>query len=193
MAQVETLQPTIVETLPAFLPLAEAALVTGLDVETLHNWISQGKVIAGTLPGGEIAVAVRDGKVVMLENGLANGQATGNGEHEHEGDVFELNRRLAAIKREQFKHLEGQEIGLSEAAREFRVPYQVLQRWIKRGYIRVLRIKGRQKFLDKGDVAFCVAIYKVRKNYGSRAPLLDEQGQPYLIKHPALAQARRIG
>ena len=183
------------ETLPYLLPLPQAAQRTGLDLETLRKMVAQGKVMAGILPGGEIVVAVQDGQVVMLENGQRqNGlenQATGNGEHEPEGDVFELNRRLAQIRREQFAHLKGQEVGLSEASREFGIAPQVIHRWVKRGYIKVLRTEGRRKFLDKGDVAFCASVYHVRKRYGSRAPLLDSKGNPYLIKYPKLAQARR--
>ncbi len=198
MAQVETLQSTIVDTLPAFLPLAEAALVTGLDVETLHNWISQGKVIAGTLPGGEIAVAVRDGKVVMLENGLTNGQATGNGEHEHEGDVFELNVQLSRIKRENFKHLEGHPITVSEAHQRYKVSRNTILAWVNL-YPHVVKVlvpskgRGSRMFLDEASIAYLAAIHKTRKAFGVRSgvPLVDEKGHPYLIKHPSLSRVRR--
>ena len=178
--------------LPLLLSLEYAAQRTGLDIETLREMIEQGKVMAGISPEGALMVAVRDGKVVMLENGLANGQATGNGEaHEPEGDVFELNRRLAAIKREQFKHLEGLSITVQEASRKYGVPAPTIYHWVRRGFIRTLTT-GRRKVLNEADVAFCARVWKIRKPFRTFAPLLDEKGNPYLLKRPDLAKARRL-
>ncbi len=172
--------------LPRLLPLEYAAQRTGLDIETLREMVAQGKVVAGISPEGGILVAVRDGKVVMLENGQANGNGEGGG-----GDVFELNRRLAQIQREQFAHLEGSAIRLSTASRKYDVPIQTLRDWIKRGYVNVVERRPKRVLVNEADVAFCSALYHVRKPYGSRAPLLDKGGNPYLLKRPELAQLRR--
>ena len=170
--------------LPLLLSLEYAAQRTGLDIETLREMIEQGKVMAGISSEGALMVAVRDGKVVMLENG----QATGNGEaHEPEGDVFELNRRLAAIKREQFKHLEGVPISVQEVERKYGIPKPTLHYWARRGYVKVLHKGNSAKnpsLFDEGDVAYCAAIYRVRKAFRSRGPLLDNSGKPYLIHDP---------
>ena len=172
--------------LPRLLPLEEAAQRTGLDIETLREMVAQGKVVAGISPEGGILVAVQDGKVVML-----NGQANGNGE----GDVFELNRRLAAIKREQFAHLEGKGITVSEAAERYNVGERTIRHWLKLypSFLRVID-KGRPKRLNEADVAFLAAIHHLRKQFGVRSgtPLIDAQGNPKLIRLPHLSQYRRL-
>jgi len=164
-----------------FLTPEEAAEQTGFSAAELLKRAEAGKILSGMFEDTLRIAVTQDGQVVEIA-------PTPQDDH---GD--DINARLSQIRREDFAHLEGIEVGMSEAAREFGVPYQVLQRWIRRGYIKVLRQKGRYKFLDKGDVAFCVAVYRARKPFGSRAPLLDENGNPYLIKYPDLAKARRQG
>ena len=46
--------------------------------------------------------------------------------------------------------------------------------------------------LNEADVAYCAEIYHERKanKIGFRAPLLDEAGLPYQLKHPKLAKYR---
>jgi len=98
--------------------------------------------------------------------------------------------RLAAIKCEDFAHLEGQLITISEASEEFGVPGTTSRDWIKRGYLH--SIEGYPLRLNKAEMAFCAVIYKVRKKYNSRAPLLDEKGNPYLLKEPELAKLHQL-
>ena len=46
--------------------------------------------------------------------------------------------------------------------------------------------------LDEAEVAYCAEIYHERKAAGIRsgAPLLDEDGLPYELKHPELSAYR---
>ena len=163
-----------------FLPLEEAAAVTGYSVAYLQYRAKMGTILAGMMDDELVIAVTEDGKLVEIAPAPAP---------EPEGD--DINARLRQIRREDFAHLEGVEIGLSEAAREFGVSPQLVHRWVKRGYIKVLRTKGRRKYLDKGDVAFCIAVFRARQPFGTRAPLLDKKGNPYLIKYPDLAKARR--
>ena len=167
-------------TYPLILPLSEAARKMGMDEATLRAMVQSRKLRAFIDPEGVMYVQMTQQGTLPLA--VAEVQ---------QPPADDINARLRQIRREDFAHLEGVEIGLSDAARKFNVPYQVIQRWLQRGYIRVLRQEGRRKFLNESDVAFCVAIYQARKPFGSRAPLLDKDGNPYLIKYPDLAKARR--
>lgn len=188
MSEVQLLSNT---TLPSILPLDDAAQALGVDAETLLRMVQSGRIIAFRDPNGEVFIPMNDGQPLLSSVPAMN--MNGNGKRHAEGtqEPEDINARLRQIKREDFAHLEGVEIGLSEAAREYGISPQTLHKWVKRGYIRVLRHRGRRKFVDKSDVAFCVAIYNVRKPFGSRAPLLAEDGSPYLLKHPRLAALRR--
>ena len=159
-----------------FLPLSEAASKLGLSEAELRSRVESGTIAAGKLPDGEIVVSITT----------------------KEDDI---NARLSAIKREDFKHLRGNPITVSEAAKKYGEKYgvkligQTIRDWVKRGYIQTLReSSGRGSYmeLDEADVAYCAAIHAVRKQYKTRAPLLKEDGSPYLLMHPNLAKARRL-
>ncbi len=167
--------------LPVILPLSEAARKTGTDEATLRVMVQSGKLRAFVDPEGIMYVQMTQDGTLPL--------AVADDAQQPPAD--DINARLSQIRREDFAHLEGVEIGLSDAAREFGVSPQTLYKWVKRGYIRVLREAGRRKFVDKSDVAFCATIYKARKPFGSRAPLLTDDGKPYLLKYPHLAALRR--
>ena len=165
-----------------FYPLDEASFRTGHSEAELRADAEAGKILAGML-NGELQIAVtEDGHVVRIAQPAP----------EPEGD--DINARLRQIRREDFAYLEGVPITVSEAARKYGVPRQTIHTWTRRGYIGVLPTPenlGKVKVINEADIAFCAAIYHVRKPFGSRAPLLDEQGRPYLIKYPDLAKARR--
>ncbi len=185
-------------TIPTFIPLKEASKRTGWTVERLRELVAAGTIMAGKLPDGDIIVAVD-------ESGTAIETPTEIIPDERElplaaaGD--DINAQLAAIRREDFEHLRGNPITVSEAAKRYGEKHninlvgQTIRDWARRGYIRVLRpSSGRGSYmeLDEADVAYCVSIHVIRKQHKSRAPLLDENGRPYLLKYPKLAKARRI-
>jgi len=107
-------------------------------------------------------------------------------------DRDSLNQQLQEITREQFAHLAGKAIKLNDAPNKYGVNRRSLDRWVKAGYIRVIKT-GYGSEVDEGDVAFCVAVHKVRRQYNiTSAPLLEADGKrPYLIKYPDLSARRR--
>ena len=163
-----------------FYPLDEASLRTGHSEAELRADAEAGKILAGML-NGELQIAVtEDNRLVRIAQPAP----------EPEGD--DINARLRQIRREDFAHLEGQAITVSEAAKKYGVPLPTLYRWMRRGFLTILKQQGRRKFLDEASVAYCAEIYNVRKPFGTRAPLLETDGTPYLLRKPELAQLRRV-
>jgi len=167
-----------------FYPLDEASFRTGHSEAELRADAEAGKILAGML-NGELQIAVtEDGHVVRIAQPAP----------EPEGD--DINARLRQIRREDFAHLEGVPITVSEAAKKYGVSPQTLHNWIKKGYIVPIQ-KGVSKSLpticNEAEVAYCTEIYRVRKSFGTLfgVPLLKEDGTPYLLKHPALSRYRR--
>ena len=150
-----------------FLPLPEAANKLGLSVAELRSRVESGTITAGKLPDGEIVV-----NITAKED--------------------DINARLSAIKREDFEYLRGNPITVSEAAKKYGVHRNTVLEWAKQKYITVLK-PGYRMQIDEADVAYCAAIHAERKQTGVRfgAPLLDQSGKPYLLKHPNLSKYRR--
>ncbi len=157
-------------TLPQLLPLPAAAQRLGLTENELRARVKAGTIAAGVLPDGEIVV-----------NTETNGLPTDD-----------INARLRAIRREDFEHLRGKAITATEAAEKYQVSRESILIWARKNYVMVLT-PGYQMELDQADVAYCAAIHAIRKEIGVRtgAPLLDEIGLPYLLKHPSLSRYRR--
>lgn len=155
--------------------LPSAARKLGISEAELRALIEKGKINLGISPSGEIVVTEDDNKV---------------------GDV---NEQLAAIRRDSFEHLRGQQISITDATDKYAIGGRVtVWEWVKRGYVRVLetgqgRGRGSRMLLDEADVAYCAKIYLTRQQAGVYAGtrLLDEQGKPNLLKHPDLSRYRR--
>ena len=103
------------------------------------------------------------------------------------------------IKREDFEHLRGQKISMSEASRkystpEITIPHQNFSRWAKTGYIKVLE-RGWKVLLDEADVAYCAAVFKAKYNFYDGqmigVPVFGEDGRPYQAKYPEMAAYKR--
>ena len=164
-------------TYPLILPLAEAAQEMGVTEEEMRLMVQSGKARAFVDPEGTMYVQM----TLPLQT-----------EDTHD----DINDRLSRIRREDYAHLEGIPITVSEAAKKYEVPSNTLYKWVLRKYITILgETRGNEgrpgKLLNEAEVAYCAAIYKVRKPFGSRAPLLDSEGKPYLLKDPQLARLRR--
>ena len=69
-------------------------------------------------------------------------------------------KRRNVTSRENFTHLDGIPIGISEAARKYKIPRPTLSRWKDKGYIRVIGQRGQKILLDEGDVAFCCSVQR---------------------------------
>lgn len=90
-----------------------------------------------------------------------------------------------------YKHLIGQTITLSEAADKYDVPRATISAWSYRSdYINPIG-NNYPAIFDEAEIAYLVDIYNQRRAQGSKAPLLDENGLPYEIKHPGLAKYRK--
>jgi hypothetical protein len=89
------------------------------------------------------------------------------------------------------KSLIGQSITATDAASKYNVNRYTILTWKKRNLIAVIK-DGYKLELDEADVAYCAKIYHERRLSGIRygAPLLTEDGLPYELKHPKLAQYR---
>jgi hypothetical protein len=95
------------------------------------------------------------------------------------------------ILKERYEHLLGKTITVTEAAEKYQVPRSTLQSWIYRsGYIQINQDSYPQT-VNEAEVAYCVDIYRQRRAQGSKAPLLDDDGSPYELKHPDLFRYRQ--
>jgi len=167
---------TSTSTLPRAFPLAEAARRMGVTEAILQNMIQSGQIPAFQAPDGQMLVPMTTEKTTSLPVAVADD---------------DINARLAAIKREDFEELEGVPITVSEAAKKYGVPVATIHTWVHRGYITPLGKKGRQRQIDEAEIAYCAQIYHVRRPFGTRAPLLEKDGSPYLLREPELARLRR--
>jgi hypothetical protein len=159
-----------VTNLERIIPLNLAAKRSGLSEATLRNLVETGKIRAAVLPGGEIGVGEKSARQVA--------------------SYEQINERLRSIRRDDFEKLRGKPISISEATRRYGVPGMTLRGWIKRDYVAVLA-NNHPVLIDNGDVAYCVAVWKMRKSLKVRGPLLDDKGYPYQLKHPWLSSYRK--
>ena len=165
MAKPKSPSSTLELNVPTYLPLSEAAQKHGLSEQALTQLIQAGKIEAVQLPSGELLVIA---------------------------DKNSLPKTKAQIIEEQFSHLRGQSITVSDAAEDYDLHRDTVLLWTKKGYITPLKQGGRgsRMELDKAEVAYCAKIYHERK--GKRGVrLFDEHGNPYQLKHPQLAKKRR--
>ncbi len=162
--------------LPQFLPIPDAAKQLGLTETELRARVKAGKIAAGVLPDGEIIV---------------NTDIT-------DLPTEDINSRLREIRREDFAHLRGKAITVSEAAEKYgrkfgvNIVRQTIGVWVRQGYVNVIS-PGYGMELDEADVAYCATVHATRKKAGIHAgvPLLDNNGYPYELKHEALSRYRR--
>ena len=149
---------------PTYIPLKYAARKYGIPEKTLLERVKSGSIASAQRPDGELLVA---------ENNVDPS----------------LN-----IKRDDFEHLRGQKISMSEASRKYQIAHANFSRWTKAGYIKVLE-RGWKVSMDEADVAYCVAIYNAKQEYyGGQltgVPIFDENGDPYQAKYPEVAAYKR--
>jgi len=139
--------------LPRYIPLAEA----------LRRYKVSEEVLKEAIVSGKIRVAYIDEEVTVAEQ-----------------DVRELakGQEVVVVRREDFEHLRGNRLGISEAARKYGVHQQTMSRWVNRGIIRKMGQKGQKVFIDEADVAYAVAVYRAKRaKKGMR--IFDSKGNPY--------------
>ena len=157
------------------IPLRDAAKLFGLSEKRLHELVQAGKIKGAILPGGEIGVS------------------------KDAAEINAINEKLRAIKRKQFDRLRNVPITITDASNKYSIQRDTILLWVnKQRYIKILKTGYRME-IDEADVAYCAAIYELRRSFIGQskergqtgAPLLDEMGDPYLLKHPKLSEYRR--
>jgi len=154
--------------LERLIPIHDAAKLLGLSETRLRELVQAGTIKGAILPGGDIGVS------------------------ENAAEINALNEKLQAITQEQFIHLRGNKITITDAEQKYGIPNRTIRKWIGHNYIQVID-RGYPVKIDEGNLAYCAAIYSERQKAGvvAGAPLLNEQRKPYLLKHPGLSEYRR--
>jgi hypothetical protein len=163
---------TTLSQLDRFIPLPKAAHRLKISEKTLRSLVETGKIRAAVLATGQIIVSEQSAEQVATYE--------------------QINEQLRAIRREDFNRLRGRAITIAESVKKYDVPNRTLYGWIERNQVAVIE-PGHGMKLDEVDVAYCAAVYGVRKTTGSLsgAALLDEAGRPNLLMHPELSENRR--
>ena len=155
----------------SYIPLKEAAQKYSISEKSLLEHVTSKTIASATLPDGELLVA--------------------------EHDVDPRTKSKEQTIREDYGHLQGQTITITQAAKKYGEKYglhrNTILEWVRRGYITVLK-PGYRMQLDEADIAYCARIYYERKLRGTIAgvPLLNEDGTPYVLKYPDLAERKRL-
>jgi predicted site-specific integrase-resolvase len=66
------------------------------------------------------------------------------------------------VSREQFKDLDGVEIGINQAAIKYGFSTVVISDWVKRGKVRFIRKQGNRKLVNEADVAYARALAEIK-------------------------------
>jgi hypothetical protein len=148
--------------IPTFIPLAEAARKYDLTEDVLTRLIQDGRIDAAQLPSGDLLVS---------DEGLNE-------------------KTKEQIVEEKYGHLQGQPITVTEAAEKYDIVRNTLLNWVKYGHITVLK-PGYRMELNEAEVAYCAEVYNKRTRSGFSTRIFDENGLPYQLKHPDLAEYRR--
>jgi predicted site-specific integrase-resolvase len=168
MSDILTQPVNLKQNIPTFLPLAEAVQKLGLSRKVLTRLIEAGKIEAVQLPSGEVLVS-----------------AESNG---HEPKTKQ------GIIAERFAHLQGKTIKVTDAAKRYELNRRTILRWKASGYIGEIEPDSYPVQLDEADVAYCAYVYRQRQAVGGAvigSRLFDDDGNPYTIKYPDLAENRR--
>ena len=148
---------------PTYPPLSEAANKYNLSENVLTQLIQAGKIEAIRLPSGEVLVPANN-------------------------DPQQIRTKDQVII-ENFVHLRRQPITISQAVKDYDVPDSTIRNWVSLNYIDIVDSSYPLK-IDEADVAYCAKIYHERGGK-SGTRLFDENGNPYQLKHPDLAEYRR--
>ena len=147
---------------PTFIPLADAARKYNISENVLTRLIQDGRIDAAQLPSGELLVS----------------------------DETLNEKSKEQLVEEKYGHLQGRSITVTEAAEKYDVVRNTLLNWVKYGHIAVLK-PGYRMELNEAEVAYCAEVYRKRTRSGFTTRIFDEDGLPYQLKHPDLAEYRR--
>jgi len=161
--------------IPTYLPLPKAAQKYGLSEKALTQLVQAGKIEAVRLPSGEVLVPADNGSKAL-----------------------QTKEEIIATK---FAHLCEQPISASEASRKYSdihdvpISHVLFSRWARAGYITVMK-RGYRLQMDEAEVAYCAEIFAQKyQEYDGRMSgvrIFDENGNPYQLKYPEVAEQLRI-
>jgi len=162
-------------TLEPYLTLSDAARRYGISTDALTRLVKAGIIRA---------VHNEEGTAVITVQTVDNATAA--------------RMILDEIKPEQYEHLRGKKIRLTEAAREYEVDQPNLSNWVRYGYIRVLDQGFQRLELDAADTKYAADIFKRAKELtGSSIKagwvlkrVLTKTAKPSELKHAAVAVAK---
>ena len=139
----------------------------------------------------------------LIEDGMVQTRETSNGEllvvAENNSNSQESQTKEEIIAKK-FAHLRGKVISASEASRRYsddqiKIYPSRFSDWAKAGYI-AAEFDGYRLLLDEAEVAYCAAVYREKfKEYDGRltgVTIFDEDGNPYQLKYPEVAQRMRF-
>ncbi len=122
--------------------------------------------LQGLIDGGNIRAAKLNGTIAVAESDLDQ-----------------------VVTRDQFEHLRGQPITVSQAVKTYGINAVTIRNWIRRQYITVLK-SGYGTEIDQADMAYCAAVYQALGGVQGRR-LFDEDGSPYQLRKPEFAEYKR--
>jgi hypothetical protein len=159
-----------------YLTLEEAARKYDVAEKVLTQLIAAGMIETHETPTGDVFVVADKNE---------NGQEP------------QTKEEIIAAK---FAHLQEQLISASEASRKYGrlhgipIAHQTFSRWAKAGVINA-KFDGYRLQMREADVAYCAEVYaqKYREYSGrmSGARIFDEDGNPYRLKYPEVAEQLR--
>lgn len=160
-----------------YLSLEEAARKYDVAEKVLTQLIAAGMIETHETPTGDVLVVV---------------EKNGNGQEPQTKEE---------IIAEKFADLRGQTISASEASRKYSkihhvpISHVLFSRWARAGYITVMN-RGYRLEMDEAEVAYCAEIFAQKyQEYGgsmSGVRIFDEDGNPYQLKYPEVAEQLRI-
>jgi len=120
-----------------YIPLEDAARKYGVPVEALTQLVRDGII--------KLAHTREEGSVITVST-VDNETAA--------------RMILEEIRLEQYKHLRGRKIRVTEAAERYGVNQANLSRWADSGYIHIVKRQRRLLLLDEADVKLAADIFK---------------------------------
>jgi predicted site-specific integrase-resolvase len=157
--------------LDTFISIAEAAQRLAITESQVRAMVDTGK-IKGIVVNGDVVVREKDMKVKQPKV------------QPIKQPKVQPIKQLSSIHRDdlpeyqQFAHLHGQPIWVTEAARQYGVAQPNISRWIKSGVIKQLGVDKNRLLLDEQDVAYCAYVYHQR-NAKRGSWLFRPDGTPY--------------
>ena len=160
-----------------YLSLEEAARRYGVKEKVLTQLIADGMLQTRTTSSGELVV-------VADQNGNSQEPQT--------------KEEIIAAK---FDHLRRHPISASEASRKYSKKYRVpmshalFSRWANLGYISILE-RGYRLQLVEAETPYCAEVFAQKyQEYDGQmrgVSVFDENGEPYQLKYPEIAERKRV-